>query len=209
MEIKTVELAGQKRSVTTKRAILDAAAPVFSEKGYSQAVLGEILATVGLTKGAFYHHWKCKEDLAIELLSVLRDDYYRLAAVRLEEAATAWAQIEAMLELASELGAESSLWRFRRLWVALSFYLPPDVKRLQAESARGNEEYLGYWIQVIEAGQAEGSVRADLSAKSLAQTVFSSLLGVQMLQDADANVCGHHEMTATLRETLRSARLPA
>ena len=45
--------------------LLDAAVHVIRSKGYSAARVEEICAAAGLTKGAFFHHFASKEDLAV------------------------------------------------------------------------------------------------------------------------------------------------
>ncbi|MFI9723313.1 ScbR family autoregulator-binding transcription factor [Streptomyces sp. NPDC052396] len=54
----------QSRAIRTKRAILEAAATVFSEHGYAAAKVADILELAGVTKGALYFHFDSKEELA-------------------------------------------------------------------------------------------------------------------------------------------------
>ena len=48
-----------------RQKLLDAAIKVIREKGYSAMRVEDICATAGLTKGAFFHHFKGKEDFAV------------------------------------------------------------------------------------------------------------------------------------------------
>ncbi|MEO3975079.1 ScbR family autoregulator-binding transcription factor [Streptomyces sp. CAU 1734] len=48
----------------TRRAILEAAAAVFDERGYEAATIAEILDRAGVTKGALYFHFSSKQMLA-------------------------------------------------------------------------------------------------------------------------------------------------
>jgi AcrR family transcriptional regulator len=64
-------LARQDRAERTRNTILDAAAAVFTEKGFAGASLSEILATAGVTKGALYFHFSSKEELAMALVEQL------------------------------------------------------------------------------------------------------------------------------------------
>src|SRR5689334_12795925 len=57
-------LARQDRAERTRTAILDAAAAVFDERGFSGASLSDILTKAGVTKGALYFHFSSKEELA-------------------------------------------------------------------------------------------------------------------------------------------------
>ena len=45
--------------------LLDAALAVIRARGYSATTVDEICREAGVTKGAFFHHFKSKEDLAI------------------------------------------------------------------------------------------------------------------------------------------------
>jgi len=46
--------------------LLDAAMQVIREKGYSATTVDDICGAAGVTKGAFFHHFKSKEELGIE-----------------------------------------------------------------------------------------------------------------------------------------------
>ncbi|HOP63275.1 MAG TPA: TetR/AcrR family transcriptional regulator [Spirochaetota bacterium] len=52
----------------TRNYIIEAAAPVFNKNGYVGASLSDILEQTNLTKGAIYHHFKNKDDLALAAL---------------------------------------------------------------------------------------------------------------------------------------------
>ncbi|MGZ9932342.1 ScbR family autoregulator-binding transcription factor [Streptomyces sp. NC-S4] len=54
----------QDRAVRTRRAILEAAAVVFEDRGYGAAKLTDIVRLANVTKGALYFHFESKEDLA-------------------------------------------------------------------------------------------------------------------------------------------------
>jgi AcrR family transcriptional regulator len=50
-------------------AILDAAAAVFTERGYGGATVDAILERAGLSKGAFYWHFESKDELMLAVLA--------------------------------------------------------------------------------------------------------------------------------------------
>ena len=45
--------------------LLDAALTVIRTKGYSATTVDELCAAAGVTKGAFFHHFRSKDDLAV------------------------------------------------------------------------------------------------------------------------------------------------
>lgn len=50
----------------SKTKLLDAALQVFRTKGYTATTVDDICNTAGVTKGSFFHHFKGKEELAVE-----------------------------------------------------------------------------------------------------------------------------------------------
>jgi len=59
----------------TIQKILDASLKLFTEKGYEQTTILDIVDNLGgLTRGAFYHHFKSKEDVLHTLMEKLYDD---------------------------------------------------------------------------------------------------------------------------------------
>jgi TetR/AcrR family transcriptional repressor of nem operon len=53
---------------TTKERILDAAKSLMLEKSFHSVGLSEILSTVKVPKGSFYHYFESKEQFGVELL---------------------------------------------------------------------------------------------------------------------------------------------
>ena len=52
-----------------KQELLDTAMRLFAGKGYDDTSVSDVIAAVGVSKGAFYHHFSSKEDL-IEALAI-------------------------------------------------------------------------------------------------------------------------------------------
>src|SRR5438270_2590351 len=58
----------QPRALATRESILTETAQLFALKGYHDTKLEEILQATGVTTGAFFHHFRSKEDLAFAVL---------------------------------------------------------------------------------------------------------------------------------------------
>jgi AcrR family transcriptional regulator len=63
----------------TRASLLKSGLELFGNRGYHATSVGDIAEAAGTTKGAFYHHFKSKE----ELLLVIHDEYvaHQLAAI--------------------------------------------------------------------------------------------------------------------------------
>ena len=53
------------QSLETKQKIFSTALALFDEKGYDNVTINDICHQIGLTKGAFYHHFDSKSDILI------------------------------------------------------------------------------------------------------------------------------------------------
>ncbi|API59053.1 TetR family transcriptional regulator [Tardibacter chloracetimidivorans] len=54
------------KSGNARIRLLDVALRVIREKGYHATTVDELCAAAGVTKGAFFHHFKSKEDVAVQ-----------------------------------------------------------------------------------------------------------------------------------------------
>jgi len=63
---------------TTRNRILDSAQAMILERGYAGMSVDALISGLGLTKGAFFHHFKSKDDLAQTLIRRYADDGMQL-----------------------------------------------------------------------------------------------------------------------------------
>ena len=68
----------QPRALETRAKILQAAAHLFALKGYHDTKLEEVLDTAQVTKGAFFHHFRDREDLGFAVLDWHMDQRRKL-----------------------------------------------------------------------------------------------------------------------------------
>jgi TetR/AcrR family transcriptional repressor of nem operon len=71
----------QARALATQERIVRAAAQLFALKGYHDTKLEEVLATAEVTTGAFFHHFRSKEELGFAVI----DRHMEKRRRRLEE----------------------------------------------------------------------------------------------------------------------------
>ncbi|GAA3411102.1 TetR/AcrR family transcriptional regulator [Paenibacillus hodogayensis] len=63
----------QLKRETTHRQLLEAGLKCFAEKGFASTTIGDIVARTGHTNGAFYVHFRTKEQLFLEVLDYQMD----------------------------------------------------------------------------------------------------------------------------------------
>ena len=67
----------QKRSIETKKKIVDAAYALFSEVGYFNTNTAEIAKRAGVSTGIVYGYFKDKRDIMIEVLDIYINSVYQ------------------------------------------------------------------------------------------------------------------------------------
>lgn len=163
----------------TRAFLLRTAAAVFAEHGYTGTTLNDLIAASGLTKGAFYFHFRSKSALA---LAVLRDQQRRWSA-RIGETALAGSEpadqlralIPAMLDV---YAADPGAWAMTRL-----------TRELSAEPAVGEDvcrpaaEWVDLVADIVRRGQAAGTIRDTLPPDHVAAVLVGAFDGLKSLTD--------------------------
>lgn len=143
--------------------ILSSAAALFARKGVSATTVREIADEVGILSGSLYHHFESKEAIVDEVVSSyledLRGRYKQVLAgdsdarTRLHDMIVASLEVVESHPHATEIYQNdvNYLSQFERF-----AYLKNAGKEVQAS-----------WLEVINAGVAQGAFRADLDPKIL------------------------------------------
>jgi AcrR family transcriptional regulator len=162
------------RRAQTRRALLDAAASLFAERGVDGASIDAIAEAADRTSGAVYDHFGGKDGILFALLEGWVDD----------AAAVIGAELDSATNLEERMGA---LWRniSRPVagdgnWIALEHELWSYATRNEEARGRLAARYRAAWAGVDEAARgwtgAEGGVGAAL---------LGLLLGLEMMRRLD------------------------
>jgi len=144
----------------TVRKILDVSLKLFLEKGYEQTTVLDIVGNLGgLTRGAFYHHFKSKEDVFHALINKLYDDNNPFEAIKDMQGASGLEKLKVVFS--SSTGALYP----ELAGTAMSLLRQP---RFLAEHIRDTHEVAKLLEPLVEEGMADGSIRPG-SAKFLAE----------------------------------------
>lgn len=139
----------KKQAEVRREEFLDAALALFLERGYEATTISDVIARVGVSKGAFYHHYRAKEDLleglalrfAAQGLDAVNDIlgqeganavekmntfFARTRQIKVETAPLIWPTFKALFRPANVL-------LYHRIRVALSEVMTPVLTRLIEE----------------------------------------------------------------------------
>lgn len=177
MSVATSRVAAGK---ATRARLLDAAIARLAQAGDDQS-FDAIAADVGVTKGALYHHFGSKEGLVEEVYK----EAVRRHADRVVAASTAGTGRERLQGLiAATARLYGSGTPFYRLLLRLHVEAGTSRTHLAPIARSVQRRQRDYMTGLVAAGQADGSIRADLDAAALGQTVNAALQGflVQQLE---------------------------
>lgn len=139
------------RAILTREGILEAAARIFSEKGFHATSMSDIAEAVNLQKASLYYHFENKQEILITLLDAALD----LINKRLEEVLTLSMSPEeklreAMITYMQTIADNQSLAAVLLLEMRS---LNPELK---ASHASRREKFENLWKNLIIDGKREG-----------------------------------------------------
>ena len=164
----------QQRSEETRARITEAAIKLFSHQGYNKASVDDICAEAGISKGAFYHHFKSKQDLFLALL----DGWLQTIdqAIEASKDRTAPETFMQMTEAFPYIFATAgeNLPMFLEFWTQAS-----RDKKIWDASIAPYRRYHKYFTSLIKKGVDEGSfveIDPELASRMIVSTAMGLLL---------------------------------
>jgi AcrR family transcriptional regulator len=190
----------QSRGEATRNAILVVARRLFSDFGYHNTGIADIQAATGLTKGAFYHHFRAKQDLALAVLDVVEQDYDVELFEPAMSQATPGRQLAALLDRLVSLNSGPE-WRNCLLLVTLF----AEVNSADGALARRVQDLqagmLDKLAQMVQ--QAQQTDEAALGSAGIwARYIMSTLFGLALIRKTGVVQAESPEVIALLKRTL-------
>lgn len=168
----------------SRQKLLDAALSVIRTKGYSATTVDELCAAAGVTKGAFFHHFKSKD-----AFGVAAADYWSettdamFAQAPYHGHANPLDRVLGYVALRKELlaGGVPEFTCLVGTMVQETYETSPTIRDACARSITGHAQHLE---ADIEAAMRERGLSPDWSAKSLALHTQAVLQGAFILAKA-------------------------
>lgn len=166
----------QQRAIETKRKIYEAAKQLFLVHGVENVSVDSIVEAAGVSKGAFYVHFKSKDSL----FATLVNDYTNIADLDYKSFLLTVSDNKSTFDILHNLAEEISdfiehsigLDNMRTLYKA---HLSKTVDTTSAISY--NREIYKLFIEVLERGVNQGEVREDIPVDLIAKHLILSMRG--------------------------------
>ena len=177
------------RSARTRNALLEAAARGLSRNGYGNLVLEQVAREAGYTRGALYHQFKDKEDLALAVIEWVNENWMREVGEPAKRAPDAVAELIALARGHAVFCRRD----IARVVMALRVEFSGQDHPLAREIERISETGVKRCARLINAGRRNGSIPPGPPARATALALLGALEGAVI---ALAGQAPHDELLA-------------
>jgi AcrR family transcriptional regulator len=187
------------RRADTRRALLEAAARLFVERGISDAPVDEIASAAGRTAGAIYHHFGSKDGLVFALVDEWLGDVNASTLAALTAASTRDERLAALWRGTTNAQAGKGQW------LQLEHELWAYAARNEPARDRLAERYREIWAGI----EALADVWPDLrELRGRGPVVLGLLTGLEMMRRVDPAAVSDEMAIATLRGAITDGQEP-
>ncbi len=177
------------RSARTRSALLESAARGLSRYGYGNLVLEQVAREAGYTRGALYHQFKDKEELALAVIGWVNENWMR------EVGGPAKEEPDPVAELIALARGHAVFCRrdIARVVMALRVEFSGQDHPVGREIERISETGVKRVARLIDAGRRDGSIPPGPPAGAVARAFLGALEGAVI---ALAGQAPHDELLA-------------
>jgi TetR/AcrR family transcriptional repressor of nem operon len=176
------------RGQDTKERILESAQSLVLEKGFSGTSLDDIIKSTGVTKGAFFHHFKSKGDLAHRLMErfaandfAMFDEWDRRAETLSDDPYQALVIFIKLFEEWLDALNEPFAGCLFAVYVYESMQFEASVNELVKQSF---EHWQKYYVKKFDAIIATRKPKLNVTSEELAEHIVAVLEGAFVLSRA-------------------------
>lgn len=170
-----------KKSEATRLNILQKAFELIYTKGYRNTSIDEIIATTQVTKGAFYYHFKTKDEMGLAIINELMKPMMKSSFI--EPFQDDSNPLDTIYNLVYRLLMENDALKVEYGCPASNF--TQEMAPWNTEFTQVLNDLSLQWessmIAAIEKGKQDGRIRAEVNAKEVAVFVISGYWGVRNL----------------------------
>ena len=170
-------MALQARAEATRRKIIETAIELFSELGYGETGLADVLQRAGVSKGAFYYHFDSKEAVAKAII----DEFDNRAAISVQENFDPNAPtLEGIIR--STFAVQALMHRDATVQVGQML-----SQALNQVSSAGSKVYSGWterFVEMVNAVAKAGGIRAGIDLLDVAEAIWAGVLGSHLVSAA-------------------------
>jgi TetR/AcrR family transcriptional repressor of nem operon len=167
------------KASATRHTILEKAFEIIYTKGYQTTSIDEIIATTKVTKGAFYYHFKTKDEMGLAIINEIVKPTMQEAFISpLKDAEN---PIKQIYDMTKALLLENPFLKVE--YGCPAGNLTQEMTPWNVEFGNALSELVLEWQQTMESciksGKANGTVRENVNPQQVAYFIMSSYWGIR------------------------------
>jgi AcrR family transcriptional regulator len=174
MEAPAEATPKRRRREETRERLLAAALEVFAHNGYDRATVDEIVSGAGFSKGAFYVHFKSKEDLFWAMLDQRVSGHQDVLRESLDPGSSFRGNVRSLLTTIFDLESQDPSWPATVMEFLAHAGRNREVRDRLATIYRRSREFL---VVMLREGQEAGQIRADVDIDFAASAAIALIEG--------------------------------
>ncbi|MDI6873053.1 TetR family transcriptional regulator [Candidatus Solincola sp.] len=165
------ELSRRERGLRTRQRIYKTAIDLFARKGYENVSVDEICRRLGMTKGAFYAHFRSKDQIILEEFMNM-DRHYAVVAESLPVEANSLDKLRTFNREAIRLMSDLGVTLMKVLYHS---QIAPHMREPYLVNPGRNLYRITN--RLIREGQERGEIRSDLPPEELTTVLINAFRG--------------------------------
>ena len=168
----------------TRRKIVEAAAPIFNQRGYEGSSLNDLMEATGLKKGGIYRHFASKEELAVEAFDYTWGAAWNARLLHVDGKANG---IEKLKQLIANFVEHRSPVAGGCPILNTAVDADDGNTVLRARVAKALRSWLSRLQVIVEQAREHRETRPGVDAKAVATLIVASLEGALMMSRLQRN----------------------
>ncbi len=163
----------KKQAIATHQKIYNTALKLFYSKGYDKVTVDDICEKAGVSKGAFYDHFKSKDQVIIDLFLVADQIYDKYATAELGPHKSVVEKLFLLgrkaVDYSNGMGIDI---------IQVSYRAQINLNKKTASIASEKRALFKILQKLVEEGQDRGELRTDLSRDDITRIMLRCVRGV-------------------------------
>ena len=168
----------------TRKKIVQAAAPIFNQRGYEGSSLNDLMEATGLQKGGIYRHFASKEELAAEAFDYTWEAAWNARLLHVDEKANG---IDKLKQLIANFVEHRSPIPGGCPILNTAVDADDGNPVLRARVAKALRSWVGRVQAFVEQAQEQRDARPRVDPKAVATLIVASLEGAFMMSRIQRN----------------------
>jgi len=172
--------------MSLKETIIYESIKLFSTRGYASCSITEILEAANASKGGFYNHFKSKEDLFHDVLTVSQRLWREKTLYELDQIDSPLDRLKKFLENYRDRYLKDNItFPGGCIFIAFSVELDNHRLELMQEVNKGFAGLKRMLRILLEQCKEKGELRQDVNTNRATEMIFSGMIGSSVLYGVD------------------------